>query len=322
MTLNESVLEPGNCQSYCKQQGYVPNKLQRELLVRVYKIEQESGFAIKKDFKELSHRKFYYSVNKLVDKGFLEKASKGVYNLKITSKGKQYLEAIFGVDKINTESVDQIVCHSHSLTFHIEYKNKNATFDDSWKTVSGRSLHWERNKHIRKIGDCIIQVNPNVIVVSFSEIYSPDAHHGVMMGLNRLFSYCRTILSPLDPIIPSVVVVAQHHSLRNGSLAEFTSKYKIFYKSERFTFDRSISAGEFELISPKHSADDCTRLIDLFEAFIWGEITVQDLLDLKKLLPKEQPPAEIVKENVKGSGPEESKNDQAPADHFTTVKQQ
>ena len=93
-------------------------------------------------------------------------------------------------------------------------------------------------------------------------------------------------------------LLCQHHALSNDSLAEFTSRYNIHYKSDRLTFDKSIAAGEIELLHPEHSADDFTRLTDFFEAIIAGRITVESLLQLQQ--QTQQPPVQNGNEETHG----------------------
>jgi hypothetical protein len=294
--MTEQQNESGeNCQTSCKRRGYIPNKSQRELLARVYKIQQESGFAIRNDFKYLSHRKFYYSVNKLKENGYVENTSKAVYNLKATLKGKQFLETLFADLQNNSQSVN-ISDRAHNITLKCAYRvhpSELGCFSD-WKIKNCSGLNWAKNQYYKRIDDCLIHINPKHILLTYTDVFASDSHLAVMFCINKSLRLLSTVLSACKPDLPSIVLVCQHHALSCDSLADFTSRYNIHYTSERLVFDRSISKGEFELVSPEHSADDFTRLTDFFESVIRGDFSAQTIIDLQKMLQKQEEEVKIV----------------------------
>jgi len=271
------------------------SRAQKEILLRCYKIQQDSGFAIKKDFPNLTKRQYYYNVGKLRENGFIENDSQSVHNLKVTVKGKQYLEALFGDLQNNSQYVNLVLDRPNGVTINQPVLFRSGVVPVGFRSSDGGRLHW--GSPLLTYGDSqvSVRVTPKTVSYYFKECFSPDPYHAVNVCLNAVFKFSRFLEDngfKLD--LPNTVIVQQEHALYNKELSKFARRYKIGYKSKILTFDMSIAEGEFELISPQSSADDFLRVTDFLEAVASGKITVNSILELQKASQRERGDVKIV----------------------------
>jgi hypothetical protein len=250
---------------------------------------------LKKSLK-LTNRQIYYNVNKLIQQG-------------LVPKGIAYLKEKFNDLQLNDRYVSSFLDRAHRIHIIQPIITRPDIIPEGFIASSkSEKLNWKLPQLTKKDQENLtIQITDKTISYRFSEIYAVNPHSAVLNCLNLCFGYASTLTKQGFRIdLPRTAVIEQHHAVFNKEIAKFTSHYKISYKSDRLTFDSSISSGEFELTNPDHSPDDFQRLLDLFEAVIRGDLTLADLKELcslkskikEALLQKQHNEDKIVNQNV------------------------
>lgn len=283
--MDTNEIQVDNCKTNCKQTGYRVTHLQRKLLLKIYQLEQENGFAIRKDFDELSQRKFYYNVGKLTENDYIKSLAKNSKQLRTTDKGEQYLQSVFGDLQNNMEYVTPFMDRAHKITLTQPIIQRGDVPNGFIVSKKSHKLKWKVPQLTKKDKEnkLSIRITPGTIVYSFSECYSVDPHHSTSTRMNVIFQYSRMFEQygwKVD--LPNIAVISQHHAIYNKELAKLTRRFKIYYKSDRITFDSSISCKEFELTHPEYAADDFCRLAEFWEAITRNELKLPVLLEMQE----------------------------------------
>jgi len=279
----------------CKRPGYRIREIDRRAIIFILgnKLRNQSDTTImdlNNKFR-LTSRQIYYLVNKLVNRGYVRNIGSGIKLLEPTQKARDYMINHFEDLQSNGSYVNSFFDRAHNITITqpIIFRPKGVNLPGFEVSKKSNKLHWD-SPQLTKIDNkkgITMRITPKTVVYCFKERYGKDPHHLVNICLNQCFKISQWICSygfKLD--LPNIAIIGQHHAIFNKELAKFTQRYKIFYKSDRLTFDLSIRPGEFELINPNYSSDDFLRLTDFFEAVIRGKILVDDLIELHDLLPK------------------------------------
>lgn len=235
----------------------------------------------------ISDRQTEYNLSRLVSFNFLKcDNSSRVYRYTITNKVDGYLHMLAKDPQNDSQYVSPFLDRANNITLKFKIIKDSDKVPKGFKSISGESMNWKSNRWIGKFESITIQKNNSNVIMTFHEVYCADPHSSVHYCLNKGFLIVKDKLGDLTLDMPVDVVINQHHAISSSELARFTRKFKIFYKSERLTFDHSISEGEFELIHPQDGSDDFLKLIDFFEAVIREGIKLTDLKELCSLLPK------------------------------------
>ncbi len=305
-------MEKNNCNKDCNYRTYVLKLIQRKILLVCF--ENEGYGAPKTIIKELenklkiSYRTANYNVNELAKLGYLELTKDGnIIFISLTDKAKEYLKYVLGNSQINAKYVPTFLDRAHRITLKCPLIQRPDHLDNGFKIVEGSKLNWKKDQATKRIDKyTTVQITPKNINFHFTGIYGTDPDCIVLNCINKAYLVLRTSIgSNVKTNWPNIAIVEQHHALSNKDLAKFTRHYNIHYKSDRLVFDKSIASGEFELVHPQHAQGDFIRLTDVLEAIIRGDITLDNLKEIKSLIPQ----IKALLENLQKDKQKEQSND-------------
>ena len=279
--------------------------------------QKEAQQVILKDlFVQLSatERKIRYSVNKLIEIGYIKTHDSSIKLLSVTDKGKAYLESLLGDLQKDTSYVSPFLDRAHKIHIKQPIFERPRDIIPEGFTANDQSvkLNWKFPKLTRNQSEknLTILITDTSVNYYFGERYGLNPHQLILHCINDCFGYAKVLQREgfkLD--LPNTAIIQQSHAISSEHLAKFTSRYKIHYNSDRLTFDASVKNNEFELTHPEHAGDDFLRMTDFLEAVVRGKITLNDLTELSQLLPSlkmmlqnNQLDAKTVTETVKPNG--------------------
>jgi len=275
------------CNRNCKQTSYNLRDIEREVIYFVCSNFKERGDAtlqqdISKKF-NLSYRQTNYLINKLIKNGFFRNIEKAVILIEPTKKAQDYIKAFLDDLQFDGQYVNTFFDRAHAITIivPIKYRPKGVVPEGFSASDKSDKLNWNMPQLMYKSRYFNLMITQNTGIYYFKECYAPDPHYAVMVCLNHVFPFCQSLRK--DGFVfdlPKTAIIGQEHAIFNKELAKFTSKFEIRYRSNRITFDSSISVNEFELIEPRYSSEDFLRLTDFFEAIIAGKFDIDKLIRL------------------------------------------
>lgn len=274
-----------------KQHSVLLNKNQRLILVSIYISETHDGIVLGlKDLTQklnLSYKIVYHSVDKLIKLGLLISDAKfTVYQLKVSDKGKIFLDAHIKNLPNNDWYVNSFLDRAHRITILMPIIQRGNTPDGFNESPFSKKLNWPNPQLTLRLpnDNLSIRITPRNVVFHFNNFIGITAEHVTSLCLTISFRYVTKLLLSKGWKIgtPHSCIVDQHHALSNKNLAKYTSKYDIYYLSDRLSFDKSVSPNEIELVHPTHSSDDFLKLTDFFEAIIRDDLKLSDLRRLIK----------------------------------------
>jgi len=283
-----------DCKKKCKQHTYVPSLLQKKIIgVAVQNINNGFPTITTKEVKEqlkLTDRQVYYNLNKLIKDSYFKNEENSIYLLSLTPKGISFAQTIFGDLQFYGQSVLRFLDRQHktSIMAEIIYRPEQVVPAGFKASEKSKKLHWKYPvlTSVDKEGRITIQITDKTISISFHEMYGIDPHHLVHTALNRCVGIFNSLREQGFKVgMPNYTVVSQHHAIFNETLAKFSAKYDIHWKSDRLEFDHSVSPNEFELIHPEQSPDDFVKLVELLEYAVRGKISAEALSKLCSILP-------------------------------------
>ncbi len=276
----------------------MPNITQRQMLLFIAKNKAEN--LLDTTARELigglhiTERQCYYNIRELINVGLLENEAPNIYLLSLTDKGNAFLKNHLDLQK-DTLSVTsfRFLDRGHKITIVAKLGSRPPKADavplGFTASKESKKLHWkfpaltkvDKNKGIT------VQITDTSISFGFRSIYGINPHEVVHTALNRCIDTANELeRAGFKVLLPTCVIVQQHHALSNDDFAKYTAQFHINWLSDRLVFDKSVNPNEFELVNPNTAPEDFVRLVGTFEMLARGVITKEQLIELVGMLPK------------------------------------